>query len=52
MMLVKNNIDPPSEERDLITAIEAIKNKITNATIERNQICKRLKKLRQKLHAA
>lgn len=52
IMIVKNNVDPPCEQRDAITKIELLKAKIHNAKIERNEICKRLKKLRQKLNRA
>lgn len=52
IMIVKNNVDPPCEQRDAITRIELLKAKIHNAKIERNEICKRLKKLRQKLNRA
>ena len=52
IMIVKNNVDPPCEQRDAITKIELLKAKIHNAKIERNETCKRLKKLRQKLNRA
>lgn len=52
IMIVRNNVDPPCEQRDAITKIEMLKHKIHNAKIERNEICKQLKKLRQKLNRA
>ena len=52
MFIIKNTIDPPSEQRDAINKIEYLKDKITGAKIRRNEVCKELKKLRRKLHKA
>lgn len=49
MIICKNNIDPPSEQRDALTEIEVLKNKLANAKQERNAICARIKKLKRRL---
>ncbi|MBQ8171791.1 MAG: hypothetical protein IJZ95_07385 [Oscillospiraceae bacterium] len=52
MLIMKNTIDPPSEQRNAINKIEYLKDKITSGKIRRNEICKELKKLRRKLNKA
>ena len=52
MFIVKNNIDPPSEQREALNRIEYLKDRITSARIRRNEVSKELKKLKQKLNRA
>lgn len=37
MLIIKNNIDPPSEQRDAMNKIEYLKNRITAARIRGNE---------------
>ena len=52
MLVIKNNIDPPSEQRNALNHIEYLKDRITNARIRRNEVSKELKKLKKKLNVA
>ena len=52
MLVIKNTIDPPSEQRKAMNKIEYLKDKITGAKIRRNEVCKELKKYRRKLNKA
>ena len=37
MLIIKNNIDPPSEQRDALNKIEYLKDRITAARIRGNE---------------
>lgn len=52
MIVIKNNIDPPSEQREALNRIEYLKNKILSAQIRRNEVSKELKRYKRKLNAA